>query len=95
MKFYGRAESVANRILEQLQTSNIPRALAQVFIKRKDEVPCRSWSWLNQMLTALAGHDDARSLRVGEPCPGISPTYGPIDDVSGGRVRLLASVIPH
>ncbi len=63
MQFYGKAESVATRIVEQFQSGNIPRALAQVFIKRRDNIPCRSWSWANQLLTALSGFDDARSYR--------------------------------
>ncbi len=61
MKFYGRAESVATRIVEQFQAGTIPKALAQVFIKRRDDIPCRSWSWTNQMLAALSGFDDART----------------------------------
>ena len=78
MQFYGKAESVATRIVEQFQAGNIPQALAQVFIRRKDNIPCRSWSWTNQLLTALAGCDDARSylgwqsvgrqVRKGEKC---------------------------
>ena len=58
-----KAESAANRILEAFQSGNLPKALAPVFIRRKDNVPCRSWSWSNQLLTALAGHSDARSYR--------------------------------
>jgi hypothetical protein len=61
MQFYGKAQSVATRIVEQFQAGNIPKALAQVFIKRKDDIPCRAWSWTNQLLSALASHDDARS----------------------------------
>lgn len=63
MKFYGKSESVANRIIQQFQSGNIPKALAPVFIRRKDNIPCRAWSWSNQLLTALAGYDDARSYR--------------------------------
>lgn len=63
MQFYGKAESVATRIVEQFRVGNIPKALAQVFIKRKDNIPCRSWSWCNRLLTALSSFDDARSYR--------------------------------
>ncbi len=63
MQFYGKAESVATRIVQQFQTGNIPKAPAPIFVKRKDDIPCRSWSWSNQLLTALAGSDDARSYR--------------------------------
>jgi hypothetical protein len=41
----------------------LPAALAPVFIHRRDAVPCRAWSWSNQLLTALAGHSDARGFR--------------------------------
>lgn len=60
MKFYGKAESVATRIIEQFQNGSFPKALSLVFIRRHDDVPCRSWSWCNQLLTALSGFDDAR-----------------------------------
>lgn len=61
MQFYGKAESVATRIVEHFQSGNIPSALAAVFIRRHDAIPCRSWSWCNQLLTALASFDDART----------------------------------
>ncbi len=63
MQYYGKSESVANRILEQFQSGDIPRALAPIFIRRRDNIPCRAWSWPNQLLTALSGHDDARTHR--------------------------------
>ena len=63
MKFYGHAESCANRILEAFRSGSVPKALAPVFIKRNDAIPCRAWSWSNQLITALAGHDDARGFR--------------------------------
>jgi antirestriction protein ArdC len=63
MKFYGHAESCANRILEAFRSGSIPQALAPIFIKRDDTIPCRAWSWSNQLITALAGFDDARGFR--------------------------------
>src|ERR1043166_7336542 len=63
MKLYGQAESCANRILAVFQSGNLPKALAPVFINRNDDLPCRRWSWSNQLLTALAGFDDARGFR--------------------------------
>jgi antirestriction factor ArdC-like protein len=63
MKLYGHAESCANRIIEAFRSGRIPEALARVFIKRNDATPCRAWSWSNQLLTALAGYDDARGFR--------------------------------
>lgn len=66
MQFYRKAESAATRILEAFQSGNLPKALAPVFVNRKDNVPCRQWSWSNQLLTALAGHSDARGFRQWE-----------------------------
>ncbi len=58
-----KAEAAAGRILDAFRSGNLPKALAPIFINRKDNVPCRSWSWSNQLLTALAGYSDARSYR--------------------------------
>lgn len=63
MKYYGHAESCANRILEAFRSGRVPQALATVFIKRSDKIPCRAWSWSNQLITALSGFDDARGFR--------------------------------
>ncbi len=63
MKYYGKAESVATRIIEHFQTGNIPKALAPIFIRRTDNIPCRAWSWSNQLITAICGYDDARTYR--------------------------------
>ncbi len=61
LQFYGQAETVATRLVERFQSGDIPKAVAQVFIRRHDNIPCRAWSWTNQLLTALAGFDDART----------------------------------
>jgi hypothetical protein len=58
-----KAEQAAQRIITAFQSGNLPQSLAPIFIRRKDNVPCRSWSWSNQLLTALAGYSDARSYR--------------------------------
>ena len=64
MKFYGKAEQAANQVLELFRHPNrLPEAIAPIFIRRDDDVPCRSWSWSNQILTALAGTFDARGFR--------------------------------
>jgi len=62
-RFFRQAESAAGHILEAFRAGNVPKALAPIFVRRKDDVPCRSWSWSNQLLTALAGHSDARGYR--------------------------------
>ena len=67
MKFYGKAEESAKVILDAFRTPNsLPKPLAHVFIHRNDNVPCRSWSWRNQLLVALQGHKDARGFRQWE-----------------------------
>jgi hypothetical protein len=66
MQFYRKAESAATRILEAFRSGNLPKALAPIFVNRKDDTPCRRWSWSNQLLAALAGTGDARGYRQWE-----------------------------
>ena len=65
MKLYGKhTQEVANRILESFKHhEQLPPALSQVFIHRKDDIPCARWSWHNQLLVALSGTADARGIR--------------------------------
>lgn len=63
MKYYGNAEQVAQKIVEAFKTNNLPKALATVFVHRKDNVPCRAWSWGNQLLCILNGTQDARGMK--------------------------------
>jgi len=66
MKMYGKAENVASKIMEAFRSGSIPGALAQVFIHRKDDMPCRRWSFGNQVMTIFAGTSDARGFRQWE-----------------------------
>jgi antirestriction protein ArdC len=66
MKYFGKAESAAARIVGLFRAGNVPKALAPIFIKRRDGVPCRRWSWSNQLITALHGYSDARGFRQWE-----------------------------
>jgi hypothetical protein len=62
-----KAVEAANEILKAFQNPNeLPEPLVQIFIRRKDNVPCRSWSWRNQLLVALHGYSDARGFRQWE-----------------------------
>lgn len=65
MKIYGKhTKEVADRILDAFRNpERLPKALAPVFIHRKDDVPCRKWSWHNQLVTALCGTADARGFK--------------------------------
>jgi hypothetical protein len=67
MLLQGKAADAANDIMRAFQNPNeLPAPLAQVFIRRRDKVPCRAWSWRNQLLAALHGHADARGFRQWE-----------------------------
>ncbi len=59
-----RVDSAARSIVARFERGNLPEALAPIFINRTDDIPCRRWSWSNQILTAIAGYDDARGYRA-------------------------------
>ena len=63
MKYYGKAQQVANEILKAFEEGELPKALAQVFIHRNADCPANGWSWNNRILIALRGHYDARGFR--------------------------------
>ena len=65
MKLYGkRTQDVAERIIDAFRNpGTLPAALAPIFIHREDDVPCRRWSWHNQLLVALCGTVDARGIK--------------------------------
>jgi len=64
MKLYEKAQEAAQAILTIFQNPNdLPKPLAAIFIHRKDPVPCRNWSWRNQLIVALHGCTDARGFR--------------------------------
>lgn len=65
MKLYGKnTQAVAERILDAFRNpEQLPKELAPMFIHRKDDVPCRRWSWHNQLITALSGTADARGMK--------------------------------
>ena len=65
MKLYGKhTHEVAERIVDAFrQPDRLPAALAPVFIHRADDVPCRKWSFHNQLLVALSGTIDARGIK--------------------------------
>jgi N-terminal domain of anti-restriction factor ArdC len=63
MSHRDRVESVAHRILSAFEAGEVPAALAQIFVRRQGDLPIARWSWSNQLLSALAGHFDARGFR--------------------------------
>lgn len=106
MQFYGKAEEAAKRIVDLFRSGDVPAALSQVFIRLNEDIPCRKWSWSNQLLTALAGFDDARGFRqwqdVGRHVrkgehgfPILCPVQKPVtrtDPDTGENVRAVAVV---
>jgi hypothetical protein len=60
-----KVAAVAAQILEAFKAGTVPAALAQIFIRHKNNADCPAakWSWRNQLTAALAGHYDARGFR--------------------------------
>jgi hypothetical protein len=60
-----KVEAVAAQILAAFEAGTVPAALAQIFIRHKNNADCPAarWSWRNQLSAALAGHYDARGFR--------------------------------
>jgi len=44
-----RVTAIAHDILAAFESGELPRALAQLFIHRKVEVPSRHWTWTNRL----------------------------------------------
>ena len=42
-RFYRKAEDAATRIVEAFRSGDLPKALAPVFVRRREDVPCRAW----------------------------------------------------
>ncbi len=64
VRYFDSAEEAAAAIVRAFETPNdLPTPLATLFMKCGADVPCRKWSWRNQLLVALAGYADARGFR--------------------------------
>jgi len=64
MGFHGQAQAAAQKIVRAFENANsLPKPLAQIFIRRKDSLHCRRWSWGNKLLMVLSGYSDARGFR--------------------------------
>jgi hypothetical protein len=67
MLLQGKAADAANDIMRAFQNPNeLPAPLAQVFIRRRDKVPCRAWSCEAVALVL----DTAEALREPSPLQG-------------------------
>ena len=100
VKYYGRAEEMAQRIVETFKTGDLPEILSPIFLRFNYDIPCRKWSWSNQLLVALAGFNDARTLKqwneVGRYiCKGqksfaiFSPCTRKVEDKNGEKKTVL------
>jgi hypothetical protein len=101
MNLFGKAAEAADVILRAFENpASLPTPLATIFIHRKDDCPCRSWSWGNQLIAALHGHSDARGYRQWELAGRtvkhgekafyiLSPCVKPITDQDTGEKKNL------
>lgn len=63
MKRSKKVQQIAADILKAFEQGTVPRALAQVLLRRHINCPATRWSWSNRLLIALRGHYDARGYR--------------------------------
>lgn len=64
MKYSGKANEAAARIVDMFKSGNVPQALSQVFIVRpNDGRPSTKWSYCNRFLMIINGTMDARGFR--------------------------------
>lgn len=63
MTYYGRAQETATRLVQSFKSGEVPKALSLTFIRHTGERHADSWSWQNQLITALWGYSDARGFR--------------------------------
>src|SRR4051812_26164018 len=101
MNFIDKAEQAAGDILKAFNTpSSLPAPLAHLFIRQREEVPCRRWSWRNQLIAALHGFSDARGYRQWEGVGRhvkrgersfyiLAPVTRKLVDVATGEVRVI------
>ena len=58
-----RVSAIAQDILAAFESGELPRALAQLFIHRKVEVPSKHWTWTNRLVAIRKGHVYAAGFR--------------------------------
>lgn len=67
MKYMGKAQAIARKIVDAFRTGTLPNALAVVFVQlAPGDSPSLAWSFNNRLLIALDGHTDARGFRQWE-----------------------------
>lgn len=101
MKFYGKAEKIAQTLLDSFKTPGLlPDALASIYIECSD-IPSAKWSYTNRIMMFLSGTCDARGFRQwqqvnrhvkkgGCSFPILVPLNKTIEDnVTGELIHLL------
>jgi hypothetical protein len=58
-----RVTAIGREILAAFESGELPRALAQLFIHRKVDVPSRLWTWTNRLIAIRKGHVYAAGFR--------------------------------
>jgi len=109
MKLYGKAREAIEQILSAFESGRIPEAMAQVFIRRSESLPCRKWSPINQLLMILNGYSDARGVRQWNKagrkvkkgakafyilCPVLKEVEKEEKDKQTGRITKTTRIVP-
>ncbi len=63
MKYYGKAEGTAQKIVKAFENNMVPDALANVFITGANENNAASYSLMNRFIVAIHGYSDARGFK--------------------------------
>jgi antirestriction protein ArdC len=65
MKFYGKAQQVADKVIEAMKNGKLPEAMAQVLVEPilAKDAPAINWSLRNRFILAIDGHTDARGFK--------------------------------
>lgn len=64
MKFYGKAQEVAEQVIQRFKTGDIGQPLADIFIKNSPGSPSAYWSHRNRLIMHLIGMThDARGFK--------------------------------
>jgi hypothetical protein len=63
MKFYGKADEVAARIVEAFKAGTVPAALAQAYISGCKDNHAKGYSLFNRFIVAINGYTDANGFQ--------------------------------
>lgn len=101
MKYYGKAEESVKKIVKAFQSGMLPKVVAFTYLKLDGvEKPSYKWSFLNRLIIALDGHDDARgfkqwqavgrTVKAGEKASHIlAPIFAKVEDKKTGEDKSI------